>query len=72
MEGNIIKLLAFSFTLLKLKVNNTKNLKEAVKEAFKDAKKGDVILFSPAFASFGLFVNEYDRGDQFVRIVKKL
>jgi UDP-N-acetylmuramoylalanine--D-glutamate ligase len=49
-----------------------KNLNEAVKEAIKQSKKGDIILFSPAFASFGQFNNEYERGDLFMKIVKKL
>jgi UDP-N-acetylmuramoylalanine--D-glutamate ligase len=48
------------------------NLKEAVLKAKSLAKKGDIILFSPAFASFGMFKNEYDRGDQFFKIIKKL
>jgi UDP-N-acetylmuramoylalanine--D-glutamate ligase len=48
------------------------NLQEALKEAMKGAQKGDSILFSPGFTSFGLFKNEYDRGDQFVREVKRL
>lgn len=48
------------------------NLKEAVEVAMSGAKRGDVILFSPGFASFGLFKNEYDRGEQFNRLVKKL
>jgi len=58
----------------KLQVKSVKveNLKEAVGEAIKMAKRGDAILFSPAFASFGQFVNEYDRGEQFNEIVKKL
>jgi UDP-N-acetylmuramoylalanine--D-glutamate ligase len=33
---------------------------------------GDVILFSPAFASFGMFKNEYDRGAQFDQLVRAL
>ncbi|OGG40595.1 UDP-N-acetylmuramoylalanine--D-glutamate ligase [Candidatus Kaiserbacteria bacterium GWA2_50_9] len=44
---------------------------EAVVEAFAAAESGDTILFSPAFTSFGMFKNEYDRGDQFVELVKK-
>lgn len=48
-------------------------LKECVKEAMKIAEKGDIILFSPAFASFGKwFKNEYDRGAQFVGLIQKL
>ena len=59
---------------LKLKVGSyyAKDLKDAVAQAVKEAKTGDVVLFSPAFASFGMFTNEYDRNDQFMGIVKKL
>ena len=48
------------------------NLAQAVHEAFTSAEPGDIILFSPAFASFGMFKNEYDRGDQFTAIVQSL
>ena len=48
------------------------SLKEAVDDAFIHASSGDCILFSPAFASFGMFKNEFDRGDQFVELVKSL
>ena len=48
-------------------------LKECVEQAMEIGQKGDIVLFSPAFASFGKwFKNEYDRGEQFVEIVKKL
>lgn len=56
----------------KLKGLKVNNLKDAVKLAIKDAERGDTILFSPAFASFGMFKNEYDRNDQFIDIIKKL
>ena len=49
-----------------------KNMKEAVKEAADVAKRGDVVLLSPGAASFGLFQNEFDRGEQFIQSVKKL
>jgi len=49
------------------------DLTRCVKRAMKIAKKGDTLLYSPAFASFGShFKNEYDRNDQFLSIVKKL
>ena len=48
------------------------DLSKAVQEAFAVAESGDTILFSPAFTSFGMFKNEYDRGDQFDALVKKL
>ncbi len=48
------------------------SLKEAVSDAFMNAEVGDSVLFSPAFASFGMFKNEFDRGDQFNALVQKL
>lgn len=48
------------------------SLEEAVKEAVVTAGVGQVILFSPGFASFGLFKNEYDRGDQFMALMQPL
>ncbi len=48
------------------------SMAEAVQKAFVQTKKGDTVLLSPACASFGLFVNEYDRNDQFVTAVTKV
>lgn len=48
------------------------NLKDAVKEGVKRCKKGDILVLSPAFASFGMFKNEFDRGDKFDALIKKL
>ena len=45
------------------------SLKEAVEVALTHGEAGDVLLFSPGFASFGMFTNEYDRNDQFVALV---
>jgi len=44
-------------------------IRDAVDAAFASADHGDTILFSPAFASFGMFKNEYDRGDQFNALI---
>lgn len=48
------------------------DLAEAVGLAVDSAEQGDTVLFSPAFASFGLFKNEYDRNDRFMEIVHSL
>ena len=48
------------------------SMKDAVKEALKVATRGDTVVLSPAFASFGMFQNEYDRNDQFMKIIKGL
>jgi len=44
-------------------------MKEVVKKAFTEAKKGDVVLLSPACASFDMFKNYKDRGWQFKKYV---
>jgi UDP-N-acetylmuramoylalanine--D-glutamate ligase len=51
---------------------NTENAQEAVQAAFHFANKGDVVLLSPACASFDLFKNYEDRGNQFKKAVKDL
>jgi UDP-N-acetylmuramoylalanine--D-glutamate ligase len=42
------------------------NLKEAVEEAKLAATTPEIILFSPAFASFAQYKNEYERNDEFM------
>ncbi|MEO5966730.1 MAG: UDP-N-acetylmuramoyl-L-alanine--D-glutamate ligase [Ferruginibacter sp.] len=51
---------------------STDNAKDAVQSAFHFANKGDVILLSPACASFDLFKNYEDRGSQFKQAIKEL
>jgi UDP-N-acetylmuramoylalanine--D-glutamate ligase len=51
---------------------NTFSAAEAVQIAYHLAKKGDTVLLSPACASFDLFKNYEDRGNQFKQAVKEL
>ncbi len=49
-----------------------KTMTEAVDEAWRGRHAGDWIILSPGATSFGLFTNEFDRGDRFVAAVEKL
>ncbi|HKL90006.1 MAG TPA: UDP-N-acetylmuramoyl-L-alanine--D-glutamate ligase, partial [Allomuricauda sp.] len=59
--GNVIDLMV-----------ETYSMEEAVKVAYKVAERGDAVLLSPACASFDLFKNYEDRGDQFKTAIKNL
>jgi UDP-N-acetylmuramoylalanine--D-glutamate ligase len=48
------------------------DLAAALHEAQAAAEPGDVVLLSPGFTSFGMFLNEFDRGDQFRALVQAL
>ncbi len=65
------KLVSF-FGPLVPKVRETQDVKSLVRMAMEEAKSGDVVLLSPACASFDLFKNYMDRGDQFRSAVLKL
>ncbi|HEY0010286.1 MAG TPA: UDP-N-acetylmuramoyl-L-alanine--D-glutamate ligase [Candidatus Paceibacterota bacterium] len=47
-------------------------LADAFEDARAHASSGDAVVLSPGFASFGMFRNEYDRGDQFNALVSAL
>ena len=51
---------------------SAETMEHAVQLASEYAKSGDVIVLSPASASFGMFQNEFDRGDQFNLAVEEL
>jgi UDP-N-acetylmuramoylalanine--D-glutamate ligase len=53
-------------------IKETQTVKELVRIALDGAKAGDVVLLSPACASFDLFKNYEDRGDQFREAVLEL
>ena len=53
-------------------VVETTSMKDAVNMSKEVAERGDTVLLSPACASFDLFTNYEDRGDQFKKAVQKL
>ncbi len=63
---------AFAEKKTEEKIIQVSSMKEAVKKAYNLAKKEDIILLSPAAASFNLFKNEFDRGEQFKEAINNL
>ena len=53
-------------------VHEVKNMYDAIRTAYRLAQKGDWLVLSPGAASFGLFLNEFDRGEKFNAEIKKL
>lgn len=86
--NKVSKLILFGDTKNKIydavmeEIKNTKNVKtkiyimdsleEVIDIAYKVAIPGEVVLFSPASASFDMFKNAYQRGDLFKELVNKL
>lgn len=56
----------------KIEIYYTDNMQESVKLANEKANKGDVVLLSPASASFDLYKNFEERGNKFKELVNKL
>lgn len=84
LKSNIKKLILFPVTGYKIKElvsrldteNKIKifivdSMQEAVQKAYQDAELGDVCLLSPASASFNMFVDYADRGNQFKEYIKR-
>jgi len=61
-----------SFGDIVSQIYETQSVKELVHQALQVAEPGDVVLLSPACASFDLFKNYEDRGNQFRRAVLEL
>jgi UDP-N-acetylmuramoylalanine--D-glutamate ligase len=70
--GGVVLLAGSGTEKLGRKEKAHESLKSAVAEALLFAGDGGTILFSPGFASFGMFKNEYDRNDRFLEAVKNI
>ena len=55
----------------KMDIYEAFSLEEAIEIADDVTKSGDIVLFSPASASFDMFKNAYDRGDKFRAAVQR-
>ena len=55
-----------------IEIYTLNTLEEVVNKAHETARSGEVVLFSPASASFDMFKNFADRGLQFKELVNKL
>lgn len=53
-------------------IQHAENLQEAIDMGRKNARAGDLVLLSPGAASFGMFANEFERGDKFRELVSRL
>ena len=54
------------------KIIERKDLKSSIEAALKMSKRGGVVVMSPAAASFDQFKNYKERGEKFIKLVKKL
>ncbi len=60
------------FRLFGIPMEEMQSMEDAVKKSYEMADKGDTVLLSPACASFDLFKNFEDRGNQFKQHVRNL
>lgn len=60
------------FDELGIPVRDTHSMKECIKACYDMAKPGETVLLSPCCASFDLFKNMEDRGEQFKTLVRNL
>lgn len=70
--GEITSMIENILRAEKLPFTVVENMEQAVHNAFEMGVEGDVVLLSPAGASFDLYKNYSERGDDFVRVVKSL
>lgn len=70
-EGNGTERLVKELEKKEIDFEIFESLEVALENAMKNATEGDTLLFSPVFASFNHYNNEYERNDEFLNLIKK-
>ena len=65
LPGSASRLIEKELQKAKVPYTHVESLIDAIAVLRAQAQNGDAIVLSPAAASFGMFANEFDRGDQF-------
>lgn len=71
-EGSGTEKIIKNFSKKNIFFEISNSMKKAFNKIVEKAKKGDIVILSPGCASFGVFKNEYDRNDQFLKEYKNL
>ncbi|MBP6945131.1 UDP-N-acetylmuramoyl-L-alanine--D-glutamate ligase [Patescibacteria group bacterium] len=72
LPGTAHEKIVTTFKKARVSYLEVKDLADAFASIDQEKKIGDIVLLSPGCASFGLFKNEFDRGEVFVRLVRAL
>lgn len=72
LDGTATDKLKQLLKILKIQRSTYFDLDALLLDLKKEVKKGDIVLFSPAAASFNMFQNEFDRGRKFTAAVEKI
>lgn len=72
LDGTATDKLKGLLKVLKIQRSTYFDLESLLRDLRKEVKSGDIVLFSPAAASFNLFQNEFDRGRKFNEAIEKI
>ncbi len=71
-EGTALKPFSAALKKQNIAFQIVSSMQQAFEYHLKHATRGDIVLLSPGCASFGIFQNEFERGEMFREMVKKL